>query len=84
MTATEAGLGVLARMADDDTNRTARKLVADGEGEWIWDPMVPNVVGLVRPNSNRAWLVVYLASGSGHEDFEVSTDMEDRMLEARA
>jgi hypothetical protein len=76
MRADVAGPALLDRMADADTNAMARKLVDAGEGEWAGDPIVPNVVGLLRPGTNRAWLVVYLAD----DDFEVSTDMEDRMI----
>lgn len=74
-TASATAQAVLSRMANREVNDEARKLVEQGEGEWSWDPYVPNVIGLLRPGTNKAWIVVYVEDS----DFECSDEMEARL-----
>lgn len=65
----------------------ARKLVADGKAQWIEDPYVDSVVGLlhasdvhVHPSESRAYVVVYLPGsrdGGKFGDFECSGEFDE-------
>jgi len=90
-TATEA----LATVADRRIVQLAQQLLDAGEAEWVWDPQVPNVLGLVVPGTTTAWLVLYPYALHDHlddlgvpvgntcpggcHDFEVANRMEQRL-----
>lgn len=63
---------LLASEADPYVLDLAEQLVAQERATWVPDPYVENVVGLLQPGSDRAWLVVYLAD----QDWETSADFE--------
>lgn len=63
---------ILQGLADEETNEKVTRLVESGKAKWEIDPVVENVVGLLEPGTNRAYLVVYLSL----EDFETSEDFE--------
>jgi hypothetical protein len=71
-TAADVAVPLLAELADKRTNAKAAKAVTAGTHEWVWDPYVADVVGLVRTGSNRADIVVYVKDN----DFEVSLDFD--------
>lgn len=62
----------LAENASDWVVQGAQQLEANGLGEWVLDPEVRGVVGLLKPRTNDAWLIVYL----NDEDFETSLDFD--------
>lgn len=68
-TAEEVGTRVLTDNADGWVVANAARLVESGAAVWIFDPEVPGVVGLVRPGTRRALVVVYVDD----EDFETTT-----------
>jgi hypothetical protein len=69
-TARDSAAEVLAWAADPFVLERADELVADGTAEWTFDPYVDGVVGLVKPGTRRAFIVVYLDD----EDFELGED----------
>jgi hypothetical protein len=72
--ASDVGTEALARLAGRYTNTKAERAVADGTHEWVWDPEVREVVGLIRKGTNRADIVIYLDALDGEGDFEVSDE----------
>lgn len=66
---------LLRELAVEEVTTAADLLVEAGEAEWKLDPQVPGVVGLVRPDSNRALLVVYVEDG----DWELDETFEDSL-----
>lgn len=72
MNAQETGTRILADLADDYVVETAARLVAAGKAQWVFDPEVLGVVGLVKPGTRRALVVVYVDD----EDFETSAEFD--------
>jgi hypothetical protein len=69
------GVKVFEAIADGPTKRKARALIDQGRGQWVVDPHVAGVVGLLMPETNRAWLIVYVDD----QDFEVGSDFDQLM-----
>jgi hypothetical protein len=61
---------MLLESASDETLDRVRELVGSREADWIWDPVVENVAGLVWTGTDRAVMVVYL----DHQDFECAAE----------
>lgn len=68
----EQAQALLKKQAAKRVVKAADRMVAAGAAEWIRDPEVSGVVGLVRTGTRRALVVVYLQDG----DFEVDDDFE--------
>jgi len=68
----EAALSVLDGFADPALIQRADEAVAAHTHVWVWDPQVDHVVGLIRKNTNRADIIVYVED----DDFEVSDDWD--------
>ena len=66
---------ILATSTSDEAMEAVGRLVAEGKGEWRLDPEVEHVVGLVKPGTRNAWIIVYISM----EDFEESQEFWDYM-----
>jgi hypothetical protein len=66
MSERERAVKLFRGMAADYVVEAADAKVASGEAQWVLDPQVEDVVGLVLNGTNRALVVVYLDS----QDFE--------------
>lgn len=64
---------MLGEIATDWVIEQAKALEDTGRGEWVLDPEVPGVVGLLHPGTNNAWLIVYLED----QDFESSGEFDE-------
>jgi len=67
---------ILATGASEQVVEAAFRLVEEGKGEWRLDPEFENVVGLVKPGTRNAWIVVYISM----EDFEESQEFWDYLV----
>lgn len=63
---------MLQKIADEPTNRLAKKAVDTGVAHWRHDNHQDGVYGLVKATTEEALVVVYLEE----EDFEVSDAVE--------
>lgn len=72
-TARELGLEVLAICADQEVTDRVAAWEAAG-ARWIFDPQVPDVLGLIEPGTrNRALVVVYVHDVT-RPDFELAQE----------
>lgn len=73
-TAEQIGREYLREEASPEVTEKAARLVLEGKAQWVFDPQVDGVVGLVRPDEpNRAFIVVWYTDG----DFEISLDFDE-------
>jgi len=63
---------LLKEEARDSVMDAANGLETMGDAEWVLDPEVAGVVGLVKPGTRTAFIVVYL----NDRDFETSDDFD--------
>lgn len=71
------GPRVLVEQAEPAVADRAALLAATGQATWVWDPEHEGVLGLVKPGTWRALVVVYLAGSSPsvpRDDFEVAEE----------
>jgi len=86
-TAREFGERYLTDLADSTLVATVRRLADADAARWVFDPDVPDVVGLVLPGTRTALVIVYLPGetvwGEQRTDADFEVDHEALLRASR-